>query len=159
MASFTKAADVITSAIEIERRGSAFYRQAADAATQLEDREFFTFMAGEENRHEKIFQDMLARSGGLELPAGSDEGEYLEYTDLLLDNHCLFMAGQQEKMMHNPLREAMLLEKDTILFFLAMRRLVDESERTRIDACIEEEQRHLRLIAEHAKAGSMVRGR
>lgn len=152
MASFTSAADVITSAVEIERRGFAFYEQAASASTQPEDKDFFMFMAKEEKRHEKIFEDMLKRVGGLALPAGSDEAEYLEYTDLLLDNHCLFMADQRDALTEHPLRQAMSFEKDTILFFLAMRRFVDAAEQPRIDACIEEEQRHLRLIAEHAKA-------
>ena len=151
MASFTSAADIIASAVEIERRGFAFYQQAANAAVQAEDKEFFTFMAKEEQRHEKIFEEMLKRAGGLEIPAGSDEAEYLDYVDLLLDNHCLFVAGQQEDMLFDPLYMAMSFEKDTILFFTGMRRLVDPAETPRIDACIAEEQKHLRLIAEHAK--------
>ena len=156
MASFTNAADVIASAVEIERRGFAFYEQAAEAAETPEDKEFFTFMAKEEKRHEKIFEAMLQRAGGLELPAGSDEGEYLEYVDLLLNSHCLFMPGQREALQKDPLRQAMAFEKDTILFFTGMRHLVDPSEKKPIDACIEEEQRHLRLIAEHAKARAMA---
>ncbi len=156
MASFTSAADVISSAVEIERRGFIFYQQAADAADQPEDKDFFTFMAKEEKRHEKIFEAMLKRAGGLELPAGSDEAEYLEYVDLLLDNHCLFLPDQQKALRENPLHQAMTLEKDTILFFLAMRRFVAPSEVPHIDECIEEEQRHIRLIAEHAKARAMA---
>lgn len=156
MASFTNAADVIASAVEIERRGFAFYEQAAVAADQIEDREFFTFMAKEEKRHEKIFEAMLTRAGGLALPAGSDEGEYLEYVDLLLDSHCLFMPGQKEALQRDPLHQAVAFEKDTILFFTAMRHLVAPSEVAAIDACIQEEQRHLRLLAEHAKARAMA---
>lgn len=156
MASFTNAADVIASAVEIERRGFAFYEQAAIATDMPEDRDFFMFMAKEEKRHEKIFEAMLTRAGGLELPAGSDAGEYLEYVDLLLDNHSLFMPGQREALQQDPLHQAIAFEKDTILFFTAMRHLVDPSEISSIDACIQEEQRHLRLIAEHAKARAMA---
>lgn len=155
MASFTNAADVVAAAVEIERRGFAFYEQAA-AAAEPEDKIFFTFMAKEEKRHEVIFKEMLQRVGGLELPAGSNEAEYLEYTDLLLNNHCLFMPDKREALQRDPLHQAMLFEKDTILFFVAMRRFVDASEHPHIDACIEEEQRHLRLIAEHAKARAMA---
>lgn len=156
MASFTNAADVIASAVEIERRGFAFYQQAAESAEQPEDKDFFTFMADEEKRHEKIFADMLQRAGGLELPAGSDEAEYLEYVDLLLNSHCMFLPDQHEALRQNPLRQAMAFEKDTILFFTAMRRLVAPAEASRVDACIEEEQRHIRLLAEHAKARAMA---
>ena len=156
MASFTNAADVISSAVEIERKGFAFYQQAAQNAAQPEDKDFFTFMANEEKRHEKIFEEMLKRAGGLELPAGSDEAEYLEYVDLLLNSHCLFMPDQAEALRQDPLRQAMAFEKDTILFFVAMRRFVAPSEQGRVDACIEEEQRHIRLLAEHGKARAMA---
>ena len=156
MASFTKAADVIAAAIEIERRGFAFYQNAASAAEHIEDKDFFTFMAKEEIRHEKIFTVMLERVGGLELPAGSSEAEYLEYIEILLDNHVLFLPGQQDAAQKNPMGQATAFEKDSILFFLAMQRFVDASERALIESCIEEEQRHLRYIAEHAKARAMA---
>ncbi|CAK7031851.1 MAG: hypothetical protein DELT_02823 [Desulfovibrio sp.] len=156
MASFTKAADVIASAVEIERRGVAFYQKAASEAAHPEDKKFFSFMAQEEKRHEHIFEAMLKRVGGLELPAGSDEAEYLEYVDLLLDTHAMFMPDQQEKAHKDPIHQALAFEKDTIIFFVAMRRFVAPSEQSQVDACIEEEQRHIRLIAEHAKARSMA---
>lgn len=156
MASFTNAADVIAAAIEIEHRGFAFYQKAASEAAHPEDKDFFTFMAKEEKRHENIFEAMLKRIGGLELPAGSDEAEYLEYVDLLLNTHAMFMPGQQEILQKEPLRGALAFEKDTIIFFTAMRRFVAPSEQKHVDACIEEEQKHIRLIAEHAKARDMA---
>lgn len=156
MASFTTAADVIAAAVEIERKGFAFYQQAAQSAAQAGDKEFFTFMAGEEQRHEKIFADMLRRAGGLALPAGSDGAEYLEYVHLLLDSHCLFLPDQQEALRRDPLRQAMAFEKDSLLFFFAMRRFVAPSEQGRVDACIAEEQRHLRMLAERGKAWGMA---
>lgn len=156
MASFTKAADVIAAAIEIEHRGFAFYQQAATEAARPEDKDFFTFMAQEEKRHANIFEAMLQRVGGLELPAGSDEPEYLEYVDMLLNTHSMFLPNQQEALRSSPLRQAMAFEKDTIIFFMAMRRFVAPSEQKYVDTCIEEEQYHLRLIAEHAKADAMA---
>jgi rubrerythrin len=155
MASFTTAADVIAAAIEIERRGFSFYQRAAGAAAQTEDKDFFTFMAAEEQRHEKIFEGMLRRVGGLELPAGSNEAEYLEYVGLLLDSHAMFLPeGRNDAK--EPLHLAMSFEKDSILFFMAMRRLVSTAEQEHVDGCIEEEQRHLRLLAEHGKARAMA---
>ncbi len=159
MASFVNAADIISAAVEIECRGHAFYVRAANEAQEQEDKDFFTFMAKEEQRHEKIFQAMLQRVGGLSLPAGSTEPEYLEYVDLLLNSHSLFMAEQQELLQQHPLMQAMYFEKDTILFFTAMRRMVPEAEAVHIEACIEEEQKHLRLLAEHDKARRMAQKR
>jgi rubrerythrin len=42
---------------------------------------------------------------------------------------------------------AMGFEKDTIMFFLEMREFVPEGERKYIQACIDEERTHLRLLA------------
>ncbi len=40
-----------------------------------------------------------------------------------------------------------------------MRRFVDPAEQSHIDACIEEEMRHMRLIAEHTAARTMAAAR
>lgn len=156
MASFTNAADVLAAAVEIERRGFAFYRRAAENAATPEDMEFFSFMAKEEQRHEKLFEAMLRNAGGLDLPAGSNEAEYLEYVDLLLNSHCMFLPEQIGDAREDPLRQAIAFEKDTILFFSAMLRLVSPADQGRVRDCIEEEQRHIRLIAEHGKARAMA---
>lgn len=152
MASFVKAADVAAAAVEIERRGRDMYLSAQKSARNTADAEFFGFMADEEKRHEGIFASMLARLGGLELPAGSDEAEYLEYISLLLDSHALFMPGFESRVAAEPLLEAMRMEKDTILFFSAMKRLVPDAEQKAVDACIAEERAHLKMLSERTRS-------
>ena len=157
MASFITVADIITAAVEIERRGHAFYNHASMNALEVEDKDFFTFMAKEELRHEKNFKKMLERTGGLELPAGTSDAEYLEYVHLLLNSHEMFLPEQQRNAATHPLNTAISFEKDTILFFTAMRRLVPDAEHAQIDLCITEEEKHLRLIAEYTKARAMAK--
>lgn len=147
MAGFVKAADVAAAAVEIERRGREMYLCARKHAEGASDADFFTFMADEEKRHEDIFAAMLKRLGGLELPAGSSEDEYLEYAQALLDSHALFLPGFEKRVAKEPLDEAMRMEKDTILFFSAMRRLVPEAEQHAVDACIAEERKHLKMLS------------
>ena len=152
MASFTNAADVIASAVEIERRGFAFYEQAAETSKQPEDKEFFTFMAKEEKRHEKVFEAMLKRVGGLALPAGSDEAEYMDYVQALLDSHALFCGGAPEKDLADAadaeaaIELASRFEKDTILYFREMMDLLPPSETDAVKRCLEEERGHLRQL-------------
>lgn len=146
MASFVNAADAAAAAVEIERRGYAFYKNAEEKAKHGSDKEFFAFLAGEEKRHEGIFGALLERLGGVALPAGSTDEEYLKYVQGLIDSHFLFMPDQQRRMLESPLQAAMQLEKDTLLFFLELETLVPDSEKKFVRECADEERRHLRLI-------------
>ena len=129
MASFVNAADAVAAAVEIERRGHAFYTQVQEKASVPDDKDFFAFMAGEEKRHEGIFEAMLKRMGGLPLPAGSDDAEYLEYVQGLLDSHTLFMPDQEKRMLESPLYQAMQFEQDTLIFFLELEKMVPDSDK------------------------------
>ncbi|WP_027188345.1 ferritin-like domain-containing protein [Desulfovibrio cuneatus] len=154
MASFVKAADAVAAAVEIEKRGHAFYLQVAEKATNPTDKKFFQYMAEEENRHEQLFATMLKRLGGLELPAGSSDAEYLDYVQALLDSHTLFLPEAHERMLQSPIGAAIQLEKDTLLFFIALEEMVPAGERASVRACADEERRHIKLLTQHGKSGS-----
>jgi rubrerythrin len=146
MASFVNAADVLAAAVEIEHRGITFYKEQADRASNKEVKEFFSFLAGEEGKHEKIFTAMLKRIGGLDLPVNSSTQEYLDYVSASLDSHMLFIKDQSVIDSTNPYLLALRLEKDTIVYFLAMSDLVPIAERQQVQHCITEELRHIALI-------------
>ena len=146
MASFVNAADAAAAAVEIERRGHAFYKSVEEKATGKKDKEFFAFMAKEEERHEGIFAAMLKRLGGVPFPAGSTDEEYLAYVQGLIDSHTLFLPNQQERMLESPLHMAMQFEKDTLIFFLELERMVPESEKKHVQECADEERSHLRML-------------
>ena len=78
MARFFSASDIVGTAIEIERRGRNVYSKAAAAATNPDVKNFLEFFAGEEARHQAIFEAMAGRIAKIEVPAGSDEEEYME---------------------------------------------------------------------------------
>jgi rubrerythrin len=146
MAGFVNAADVAAAAVEIERRGCAFYRKAESKADTAADKELFAFLAEEELRHERLFSSMLERLGGVALPAGSTEEEYLTYVQSLLDSHCLFLPEQEGHFLQSPLHAAVRLEKDTLLFFTEIERLVPDSEKSTVRECADEERRHLKRL-------------
>lgn len=151
MASFVNAADAVAAAVEIERRGHAFYRRVVEKAGNPGDKDFFVFMAEEEKRHEGVFQAMLDRLGGVALPVGSDDEEYLMYVRGLIDSHTLFMPGQEERTLASPLREAMRFEKDTLLFFVELERMVPDAEKAAVRHCADEERKHLQMLLKHMK--------
>jgi len=151
MASFVKAADVVAAAVEIERRGYAFYRKAQEKATDWELKDFFGFMAEEEHRHEGVFAEMLKRIGGLELPAGATDEEYLSYVQSLINSNALFLADQEEGMLARPLWGAVRLEKDTLIFFVELEAMVPEAERVYVRRCADEERKHIRMLQKFLK--------
>ena len=146
MASFVKAADAVAAALEIERRGYAFYRKVQEKGTDPETKKFFGFMAEEEQRHESIFAEMLKRIGGLELPTGATDAEYLSYVQGLLDSHALFLPGQEDEMVARPLQGAIRFEKDTLIFFVELEFMVPEAERAHVRRCADEERKHIRML-------------
>jgi rubrerythrin len=152
MATFFTAGEVARAAVEIERRGQSFYKRIAEQAQNDEARKFFAYFAGEEAKHEQLFEELADRLGPVELPAWSTVEEYAQYLGALLDSHALFDGGVAEYRMANAddlqtaVRMAMSFEKDTILFFTEMRDLVPETERPFVQECIEEERTHLRQL-------------
>ncbi|EFL50613.1 Rubrerythrin [Solidesulfovibrio fructosivorans JJ]] len=152
MANFFSGSDIVGTAIEIERRGRNVYSKAAAAATNPDVKNFLQFFAGEEARHQAIFEAMAGRIGKIEIPAGSDEAEYMDYVQALLDSHALFCGGAPEKDLANAadpieaIELASRFEKDTILYFREMMDLLPQNESDIVKQCLNEERGHLRQL-------------
>jgi len=152
MASFFSASDIVGTAIEIERRGRNVYIKAAAAATNPDVKKFLEFFAGEEGRHLAIFEGMAGRIDKIEIPAGSNEEEYMEYVQALLDSHALFCGGAPEKDLADAadaiaaIELASRFEKDTILYFREMMDLMPAAESGIVKQVLDEERGHLRQL-------------
>lgn len=153
MAGIFKATDILLAAQEIEQRGEVFYNRLVETTEDSELKEMFSFLAEEESKHLQIFKKLYERIGQIELPAWADSDEYIDYLNYLLDSHTLFRMGdidELKKFVGTPeeaLQRAMDFEKDTILFFTEMREFVPEGDKKHVQACVEEERSHLRLLA------------
>lgn len=154
MVTFFSATEVVELAMRIEQKGQAFYLLAADEAKDPAAKEFFDFFAEEESKHELFFRGMRDRLGNFEVPPGSDYEEYTQYVMALVDSHDVFnfdytAAFKDEGFsFEDAVRAAMRFEKDTILLFTELKRMVPEAEKKVVEECIEEERGHLRLLAE-----------
>lgn len=146
MTNIASATDAVAAAMEVERRGYAFYCRMRDQADNPQDRDFFAFMAKEEELHEKIFANMLKRIRGIALPAGSDSEEHLAYVKGLLDHHSLFVPEQAGRALDSPLGQALQFEKDSLLFFVELEVMVPESEKEHVRACANEERKHILML-------------
>ncbi len=153
MAGIFTAADVLAAAQEIEQRGKVFYTRLAETAQDPSLANTFRFLAGEEEKHWQVFHAIAQRVGDVELPAWATEDEYVDYLTALINSHALFRLGDVETLRQfvgtreEALQTAMEFEKDTIVFFMEMREFVPEGEKATVQECVNEERRHLRLLA------------
>lgn len=152
MASFFHANEIAEAAVEIERKGQAFYLRVAARAKEEKTRALFDHLAKEEAKHEVIFANLKERLGEVELPAWSTEEEYMTYVDSLIASHTLFNEEFVDKFVEASddetaaIHMAMSFEKDTLLFFMEMKELVPATEKDAVQSCIEEERLHLRQL-------------
>ncbi|WP_083465891.1 ferritin-like domain-containing protein [Salidesulfovibrio brasiliensis] len=124
-----------------------------DRAQDQAAKNIFEYLMNEESKHKTLFADMLGNLGDIQLPAWSDTEEYQRYITDLINTHIL-LGGKwgdslQDKLEtdEDALRFAMKFERDTILFFTEMEKMVPDNEKEHVQACVNEERSHLRKLA------------
>jgi rubrerythrin len=139
-------------AIQIERNGSRFYRQAAEGVGDVSLRQLLLDLADQEVGHERIFSDMLHSLTDEERtppPAGPDD-DPAPYLRALADSQVFDPKADPVdllKGLESPLdilRTAIGLERVSIDFYLGIKESSPSSRvRGRIDEIIREEMRHV----------------
>jgi len=144
--------EVLRMAVEIEKKGKAFYDSVVNAVRDNKTKEIFQFLADEEVRHEKVFRSMLE-----EVEADSDRSPYDDtemtlYFRSLIDRK-IFPSGEEGEAMKKEIgvpevaiKIAIGLEKDAILFFSELLRVTQEKEHPVINRIIDEERDHIHRI-------------
>ena len=148
--------DILQFAVRIEEDGEMFYHKAALNATDKEVRDLFNYLADEEIRHKRIFQEMLS---GIETnpQAESFSGEYGAYLRDYVDGKAVFTKDARGEAMSDGLDAASALhfamgrEADSILYYHEAKQFVDEKHYAAIDRIIEEERKHFAKLAEMEK--------
>lgn len=149
MAIFT-AAEIVDMALEVERVGFKFYTALAENAFTDEARSMFQWLASEEKAHEEEFGKLREGAGAYTLPE-SYPGEWQAYVQALIES--LTILGDEEirqiakgANFAEALKVGVALEKDSILFYEALREYVPENQRKTVDEIIAQEQTHLRRL-------------
>jgi rubrerythrin len=142
--------EIIEQAIQTEKLGYEFYNSlAARFSDDDKIRVLFEFLAGQELKHEKTFSGLMDN-----LPTDDfidwDEASY--YLRAIVESE--FFLGSKKALpsivhitnRNDALHQAMLFEKETLLYFYSMRDLVDEWKV--LDEIINEEKSHIKQIAQ-----------
>ncbi|MCM8798927.1 MAG: ferritin family protein [Candidatus Omnitrophica bacterium] len=153
MAKLFEVSEILEFAIRIEENGEVFYREMAKKIKKKEIKALFNWLADEEVRHRKIFEEMVSGVGKYE-PAESYPGEYFAYLRAYVDEH-IFTKEKKGKLMAGKIgstkeavKFAIGVELDSILYYLEAKNLVPESQRETIEKIVEEERRHYLKLKE-----------
>jgi rubrerythrin len=149
--------DVIKMALQIEQSGKAFYETAAQKATDPKLTELFRYLAGEEDSHIETFQKLSneVKSGSKTL--GITKPEDLLYLETMMKSQLFQGADKAINLVQTAstpvevLSRALDFERDVVLFFVKLFRMVCEKDRKLISKLIKEEEHILKLSEHHNK--------
>jgi len=154
METFFNAEEVLKMAEQIERNGQEFYRNASEAVNDFEVSKLLSDLAEWEKGHEVIFASMRMDLGEDE-KARTSFDPYTEsalYLKAMADDHVFKMDmgelmsemdGDTEKIINRAIR----FEKDSLLFFIGLERLVSPMlGRERVYEIIDEEIGHISYL-------------
>ena len=140
--------DVVELGIQIEKNGKAFYTTVALNSKNAGAKKLFEFLAAEEDRHIHTFERILKNVEETEPPAAQTE-EYYEYLDALAGEHVFTKKDSGEgvaksiKTDKEAIEKAISFEKDSIVLFDGMKKVVPVKDHKVIEELIAQEQMHL----------------
>lgn len=148
MANIFAGSEIVEIGIQIEKNGRDFYHTLVGRSKNEKAKDMFSFLAGQEEEHIKAFQKILESVHKYE-PPESYPGEYFSYMKALAEEYIFTKKDKGKEIAGKTKgdREAVELgikfEKDSIIFYEEMKRVVPESQNRIVDALISQEREHL----------------
>ena len=153
MSIFFSMREVIEMAIATERSGQAFYQNASKLARESTLKELFRYLADEEEKHLKTFQDFYntLKEKAEVTPYNWEEAKL--YLEALVDSK--FFASPEKAI--NLAKEAkdeleviyaaIDFEKDTLLFFYQILEMIKSQKQELVKKIIEQEKKHIQRLS------------
>jgi len=153
MSIFFSMREVIEMAIATERSGQAFYQNASKLARENSLKELFQYLAEEEEKHLKTFQDFYntLKEKPEITPYNWEEAKL--YLEALVDSK--FFASPEKainlakeaKDELEVINSAMNFEKETLLFFYQILEMIKSQEQELVKKIIEQEKKHIQRLS------------
>ena len=156
MANIFSGSEIVELGIQIEKNGRDFYDTLVRQSKNKKAKEIFKYLAGEEEKHIAIFRRILDKLEKYE-PPESYPGEYFAYMNALASDYVFTQKNKGEEIAKNITSDKEAVdtgigfEKDSILFYQGMRKVVPEYDHGVIDELIAQEQNHLRQLSDLKK--------
>lgn len=148
------ASEIVEMGVQIERNGKDFYNAVAGLSKKDKAKKMFLYLAGEEDRHITDFEMLLSGIGKYEVPEESYSGEYYDYLKALSEANVFTKEkkgkeiAKKVKTDRDAIELAIGFEKDSILFYYEMKKVILEAGHKTIDKLVGQEQEHLRKLSE-----------
>ncbi|MBU2510873.1 ferritin family protein [bacterium] len=142
--------EILDMAIQIEKNGYAFYKQAAEDIKDGDIKSFLLELADMELNHEESFVEMKsALAAGEKAEVVFDPWEETAaYLEALAATRVFYEKKIDTTSAKEVLKEAIVAEKESIVFYLGMKDMVPEDAgKKRIDDIIREEMSHIQIIS------------
>ncbi len=160
MAASFSAYEVFEMAVQIERNGQRFYREAAKKSRDGRLRDLLLKLAQMEADHERTFAKMQGKLSGEAAPEilfdpNDEVGLYLRAAaDTQVFNVYRMQPRAVAEMADSRevLQAAIQLEKDSVVYYLGIRDAVPERlGRSDVETIIREEMSHIRLLSDELR--------
>ncbi len=148
--------ELVDIAIGIERSGIAFYDTMAKSTKNNVARDLFKYLADTEREHIKIFQGMRDEADTWQMPEAYAQ-EYDAYLRALVDSAIFTEKKMTSEMVAEAdnyiqaLELAIGAEKDSILFYNEMSKVISPRAEVQLNKIITEEKSHLEKLSELKK--------
>ena len=145
--------EIVELGIQIEKNGRDFYNTLIGQSNNQKAQEVFKFLKGEEEKHIKIFQEILGKTEKYE-PQGLDVDDYFAYMNTLASEYVFTQKDKGEEVAKKiksdkeGVEKGIGFEKDSIIFYEGMKKAVPDYDLKIVDELIGQEQKHLRLLSE-----------
>ena len=148
--------EIVEIGIQIENNGRDFYNTLTKQSENEKAKEIFRFLAGEEEKHIKVFEGILEKTQEF-APQGLDADDYLRYMKVLAGEHIFTQQDRGEEIARSTKNDkqaiavAIRFEGDSIVFYSGMKRIVPEYDHKIIEALIMQEENHLKQLLDLKK--------
>jgi rubrerythrin len=143
--------EVLDMAVRIEQQGLIFYRSCMQAELRSQVKKVLEYLIEQEQKHIRVFS--LMKQGSEGFPVHEDYvGEIHGYLYSLVkgrvfqDSQKAVRKAQDLGRADDAIEWAIGFEERSILFYSKIKEMMRDSEKTKIDRVIEEEEGHIRRL-------------
>ena len=145
--------EIVELGIQIEKNGYDFYAALVNQSKSSKAKEVFKFLAVEEEKHIAVFKGILDAVQKYD-PPESYPGEYFAYMNALASGY-VFTQKNKGKEIAGKIKDdsaaiqmGIGFEKDSIIFYEGMKKVVPGYDLKLVDQLIAQEQHHLKMLSE-----------
>jgi rubrerythrin len=156
MGNIFAASEIVELGIQIEKNGLDFYNTLLKQTANEKATDVFKYLAGEEEKHIKVFQEILEKTEKYEPPKIYAD-EYLAYMNALASEYIFTqkdkgrIEAQKMKSDTEAIDTGIKFEKDSIIFYEGIKKVVPEYDQRIVEELIAQEQDHLKQLIDLKK--------